>query len=420
LLDLWRGYIQATRDAYTFIASVFYRGWDWLLGSKTTLRVLERTHARLQQRHEKTNKELKVLRSTLEEITRVATKVDALEKEHEEMGKELQAVAALSKDATTLVSRVTEAKDSTDKEPQPATHDTVATLAALVESVKKASSDQDNLFNKVHGIEEDARKHTRQLADVGLEVSKIRWASFDYNKALTELRRQVADVKAHQDLTAEQYAHLDAVEQKLVDLLEKGTLKRFNSSGSTSSRSSDLDLPLGVVIGIGLLETGIWLHLWITTVAENRVSELRTELDDVRSKLRDNIRDVNSKIWKESHELRSDLADNVRSVRSELAKIGRQVHEHYLEFIPIQHRVRSVRLSPGDDTETEVRLAGLQREVQAVKWAQVEVPALKQQLAEVPALKHQVVALQARLDKLEKQKMERRRKKEEMANRRLV
>ncbi|BGO93782.1 hypothetical protein NBRC10512_004571 [Rhodotorula toruloides] len=196
--------------------------------------------------------------------------------------------------------------------------------------------------------------------------------------------------------------------------------KRFNSSGSTSSRSSDLDLPLGVVIGIGLLETGIWLHLWITTVAENRVSELRTELDDVRSKLRDNIRDVNSKIWKESHELRSDLADNVRSVRSELAKIGRQVHEHYLEFIPIQHRVRSVRLSPGDDTETEVRLAGLQREVQAVKWAQVEVPALKQQLAEVPALKHQVVALQARLDKLEKQKMERRRKKEEMANRRLV
>ncbi|BGP72436.1 hypothetical protein NBRC10513v2_005832 [Rhodotorula toruloides] len=162
------------------------------------------------------------------------------------------------------------------------------------------------------------------------------------------------------------------------------------------------------------------LHMWISVVAENKVSELRTELWDVRSKLRDDIREVNSKIWKESRELRSDLADNVRSVRSELAKVDRQVHEHYLEFIPVQHRVRGVRLSPGGDTETEVRLAGLQREVQAVKWAQVEVPALKQQLAEVPELKHQVVALQARLDKLEKQKMERRRKKEEIANRRLV
>ncbi|BGP34218.1 hypothetical protein JCM10296v2_006033 [Rhodotorula toruloides] len=386
LLDLWRGYIQATIDACTFIASVFYRGWDWLLGSKTTLRVLERTHARLQQRYEETDKDLKVLRGTLEEITRTAPKVDAFETEHEEMGEELQAVAALSKDATTLVSRVTEAKDRIDKEPQPATHDAIATLAALVESVKK-------------------------LTEVGLEVSKIRWASLDYNKALAELRREVGDVKAQQELTAEQYAHLAALEHKLVHLLEKG---------------HNNEVPVGVVIGVGLLGIGIWLHLWskqsitfpsvegltlrvrtVTTVAEHKVRELQTELYDVRSKLWDDIRNA-----------RSESASDVRSIRSELAKVDRKVHQHYLEFIPVQAKLRAVELRAIDPVADRSRvnavLGDVRDELGAVRQSQAQTQ------AEVGAVRNQQAALEGMFDKLEKQKIERRRKKEEMANRRLV
>lgn len=107
---------------------------------------------------------------------------------------------------------------------------------------------------------------------------------------------------------------------------------------------------------------------------EHKVGEVRTELYDVRRKLRDDVREVDNK-----------------------------VHKHYLEFLPIQYdhqKLKGVRSSAVD------------------KWDMDD--ALMRLRCEVGAVRHQQAALEGMFDKLEKQKLERRRKKEEMANRRLV
>ncbi|BGP72435.1 hypothetical protein NBRC10513v2_005831 [Rhodotorula toruloides] len=225
MLDLWRGYTQATIDVFTSIASVFHRGWNWLVGPKTmryAVEALQRNHARLQQQHESTEKELKALRGTLEEVARLAKDVDALQEKEKQLGEELEAVAALGDNATALMSKVISAQDTAGENSQAAPPNTMGTLAALVESAKKTSSDQSELSNKMIGMQEDVQKQTRDIVNLRFEVNNIRWTALGFDKLLTDLRQELADVKGQQALTKEEYAHVKALEEKLDDLLKKG------------------------------------------------------------------------------------------------------------------------------------------------------------------------------------------------------
>lgn len=198
MLGLWRGYIQATNDVYTFITSIFHRGWDWLVGPKMMLHAVEalnRTRARLQNQHESTERELKALREGLEEVARLAKDVDALQQKEEQVGEGLQAVATLGADATALMLKGISVHDTASENSHAAIRDTIGTLAALVESVKKTSSDQTDLSNKMVDMQEDVQEQTRDIVNLRFEVNKIRWAALDSDKLLTDLRQELADIK---------------------------------------------------------------------------------------------------------------------------------------------------------------------------------------------------------------------------------